>query len=181
MQINEEGVAQIVASVAPISRGAVKSVVKDCKNILETDEEISLELTKAKKSRSLSQNALLWKLLTIYADEINCGRTGTETPESVYYKILDRYGIAVFVAVPESQIESLRTLYRDIKIIDDTMIERNGRRTPGKMIKCIIGSSKYDTEQMRNLIDGIFDELAAMGVDIHGEEVAELYSDWRRQ
>jgi hypothetical protein len=174
----EDGTAELTLAVDPISRGAVKSVVADARKALEVDGVLSCELKRPKKRRTLPQNALLWRLLTIYAETINGGRMGDITPEKIYYAMLERYGVAVFVAVPDICIDDLRKAYRKIKIIDETVIERNGKRTPAKTVKCILGSSKYNTEQMKKLIDGIFDELAMLGVDCD-EEVYELYQDWQ--
>ena len=178
MRTAEDGTAELTLSIDPISRGAVKPVVLEARKIAENHGVFVFKLESPVKRRSLSQNALLWRLLTIYADTLNGGRTGGTTPEQLYYKMLERYGVAVFVAVPEVCIEDLRRAYRKIVIIDETVIERNGKRTPAKTVKCILGSSKYNTEQMKNLIDGIFDDLAALGVDC-GEEVTKLYEDWK--
>ena len=42
------------------------------------------------------------------------------------------------------------------------------------------GSSTYDTKQMGVVIDGIFDELAQIGVDVStSRDVAGLYEDWK--
>ena len=174
----EDGTAELTLAIDQISRGAVKSVVTEARKALESDGVLSCELKRVKKRRTLPQNALLWRLLTIYAETLNGGRTGDITPEKLYYEMLERYGVAVFVAVPDICIDDLRKAYRKIKIIDETVIERNGKRTPAKTVKCILGSSKYNTEQMKKLIDGIFDELAILGVDCGGE-VYELYQDWQ--
>jgi hypothetical protein len=177
-QTAEDGTAELTLSVDSVSRGAVKRVITDTRKMLEKDGVISCELKRAVKKRTLPQNALLWRLLTIYADAMNGGRTGEITPEMMYYSMLERYGVAVFVAVPAVCLSDLRKAYRKIKIIDETIIERNGKRTPALTVKCILGSSHYTTEQMKNLIDGIFDDLAKLGVEC-GEELTELYNDWR--
>jgi hypothetical protein len=180
MRTAEDGTAELTLSIDPICRGAVKPVVAEARKYIETHGASVFKLESPVKRRSLSQNALLWRLLTIYAETLNGGRTGEITPEKLYYKMLERYGVAVFVAVPDVCIEDLRRAYRKIVIIDETVIERNGKRTPAKTVKCILGSSIYNTQQMKNLIDGIFDDLAAMGVDC-GEEVTELYEDWKER
>lgn len=177
-QTTEDGTTEVILAVDPISKGAVKSAIADARKHIEKDGLVTCELKRAVKPRSLSQNALLWQLLTIYADALNGGRTGEITPEKLYYSMLEEYGVAVYIAVPDVCIEDLRKAYRRIRIIDETVIERNGKRTPAKTVKCILGSSKYNTIQMKNLIDGIFDKLAELGVDCGGE-VTKLYEEWR--
>lgn len=180
MQITEDGTKQLVLSIDPICRGAAVPVIKEARKMLKKDGVFVFKLESVVKRRSLGQNALLWRLLTIYADELNGGRTGEITPEMLYYQMLERYGVATYLAAPEKELEELQRIYRKVEIIDNITVERNGKRTPAKMVKCIAGSSKYTTKQMTNLIDGIFDELAELGVDAaHGEELSELYADWR--
>lgn len=180
MQTAEDGTRQLILSVDPISKGATKPVVTEARKMLEKDGLFVFKLESVKKRRSLGQNALLWRLLTIYAFELNGGRTGEITPEMLYYQMLERYGVATYLAAPEKELEELQRIYRKVEIIDNITVERNGKRTPAKMVKCIAGSSKYTTKQMTNLIDGIFDELAELGVNAeHGEELSELYADWR--
>ncbi len=179
MQTAEDGTKQLILSVDRISSGAVKPVVMEARKMLKKDGVFVFKLESVKKRRSLGQNALMWRLLTIYALELNGGRTGEITPEMLYYQMLERYGVATYLAAPEKELEELQRIYRKVEIIDNITVERNGKRTPAKMVKCIAGSSKYTTKQMTNLIDGIFDELAELGVNAeHGEELSELYADW---
>lgn len=180
MQTAEDGKAELVFTVDAISRGAVKPVVSEARNIMKKHGVFVCKIESPVKRRTLPQNALLWELLTIYADELNGGRTGEITPEMLYYQMLERYGVAVYLAVPENSVDDLRKEFRKVEIIDNITVERNGKRTPAKMVKCIQGSSKYTTKQMKNLIDGIFDELAAIGVDAeHDEQLNELYQSWK--
>lgn len=179
MQTAEDGTKQLILSVDPISKGATKPVVTEARKMLKKDGVFIFKLESVKKRRSLGQNSLMWRLLTIYAFELNGGRTGEITPEMLYYQMLERYGVATYLAAPEKELEELQRIYRKVEIIDNITVERNGKRTPAKMVKCIAGSSKYTTKQMTSLIDGIFDELAELGVNAeHGEELSELYADW---
>ena len=93
--------------------------------------------------------------------------------------MLNKYGVAQFIHIEAEAVDTLKSLYRDVKIIDDVVIVRGGKRTPAKLVKCIVGSSQYDTLQMSQLIDGVFDELAAIGVDVNtSREVADYYDQW---
>lgn len=178
IQTANNGTVKFILSVDATSNGAVRSVLENSRKLLKQDGVIICELTKAEKDRTLQQNALMWSLLTIYAKTLNGGRTGDYTPEKLYYSMLEHYGVASFVAVPDVCIKDLKRSYRAIRIIDEIIIERNGKKTTGKMVKCIVGSSKYNTKEMTNLIEGIFDDLAALGAD-YGGEVTELYQEWK--
>ena len=176
VRTDAEGNTYVILKISEDSKYNVKSIVRD---IQTTDKNVSVTFDYRKNHRSLDQNALLWRLLTIYADAIGGGRHGDVQPEEIYYQMLNKYGVAQFVVLPKEAVEDLKALYRDIKVIDDAVVVRNGKRTPAKVVKCIVGSSQYDTSQMSQLIDGVFDELAAIGVDVHtSREVGEYYDQW---
>ncbi len=177
---DDNGNIDVVLSISKESRYAVKSLLQPLKDDLQKDGELLACFEKVENNRTTAQNSLLWALLTLYADTLNGGRTGGITPEKLYYTMLERYGVATFLTLPEICIPDLKKAYRGVKIIDDTVIERNGKRTPAKAVKCVLGSSKYTKQQMTNLIDGIFDELAAHGVDAENNAVASVYySEWQ--
>lgn len=177
---DDNGNIDIVLSISKESRYAVKSLLQPLKDDLQKDGELLACFEKAENNRTTAQNSLLWALLTLYADTLNGGRTGGTTPEKLYYTMLERYGVATFLTLPEICIPELKKAFRGVKIIDETVIERNGKRTPAKAVKCVLGSSKYTKQQMTNLIDGIFDELAAHGVDAENNAVASVYySEWQ--
>ena len=171
-----DGNTYVILRVADESKYSVKGVIKD---IQQSNKDVTVTFDYRKNYRSLDQNALLWKLLTIYADAIGGGRHGDVQPEEIYYQMLNKYGVAQFHVVLKEAVDMLRALYRDVKVIDDAVVVRNGKRTPAKVVKCIVGSSQYDTSQMSQLIDGVFDELAAIGVDVHtSREVGDYYDQW---
>lgn len=171
-----DGNTYVILRVADESKYSVKGIIKD---IQQSNKDVTVTFDYRKNYRSLDQNALLWKLLTIYADAIGGGRHGDVQPEEIYYQMLNKYGVAQFHVVLKEAVDMLRALYRDVKVIDDAVVVRNGKRTPAKVVKCIVGSSQYDTSQMSQLIDGVFDELAAIGVDVHtSREVGDYYDQW---
>lgn len=108
--------------------------------------------------RSTAQNSLMWALLTIMADHYNGGRTGGVTPEDCYLEMLEKYGAKVdYLEVPAGALDILRGCYRLVHLVE---ILDNNRCT----VKCTQGSSTFTTQEMKNMIDGIFDRLAEMGV-----------------
>ena len=110
------------------------------------------------KDRSTAQNRLMWALLTIMADHYNGGRTGGVTPEDCYLEMLEKYGAKVdYLEVPADALDILRGCYRLVHLVE---ILDNNRCT----VKCTQGSSTFTTQEMKNMIDGIFDRLAEMGV-----------------
>ena len=178
VRTDAEGNTYVILKIAAESKYNVNGIVRD---IQQSSKDVTAAFDYRKNYRSLDQNALLWKLLTIYADALGGGRHGDVQPEEIYYQMLNKYGVAQFVVIPKDAVDDLKALYRDIKIIDDAVVVRSGKRTPAKIVKCIVGSSQYDTSQMSQLIDGVFDELAAIGVDVNtSREVGEYYDQWQR-
>lgn len=172
---DDSGNMELSLSISPQSKYNVHQIAREIKGV-----ECTATVTEKKKSRSLDQNNLMWALLTIYADAENGGRKGGTQPEDIYYRMLSKYGVAEFLVIPCDAVEGLKRAYKETVVIDDAVIERNGKRTPAKAVKCLIGSSQYDTKQMTQLIDGIFDELAVIGVDAStSREVSDYYTEWK--
>lgn len=131
---------------------------------------ITLTVEPVNKARSTAQNSLMWALLTIMADHYNGGRTGGVTPEDGYLEMLEKYGAKVdYLEVPAGALDILRGCYRLVHLVE---ILDNNRCT----VKCTQGSSTFTTQEMKNLIDGIFDRLAEMGVS--DPVVTAYWQEW---
>lgn len=170
---SDSGECELVLSVPKESKYAAKAIIKELRN---KDGEYMATIELKKRKRSLDQNALMWALLTIYAEAQGGGRRGSVQPEDVYMQMLSRYGVAEFVmAVPEAE-KTLKNAFRVVKKVDTR--DYNGKEMA--VFKCYYGSSKYDTKQMTGLIDGIFDELALIGIDAStSRDVQAYYKDWK--
>lgn len=132
---------------------------------------ITLTVEPVNKARSTAQNSLMWALLTIMADHYNGGRTGGVTPEDCYLEMLEKYGAKVdYLEVPAGALDILRGCYRLVHLVEIL----DGNRCT---VKCTQGSSTFTTGEMKNLIDGIFDRLAEMGVN--DPIVTAYWQEWK--
>ena len=132
---------------------------------------ITLTVEPVNKARSTAQNRMMWALLTIMADHYNGGRTGGITPEDCYTEMLEQYGAAFdYLEVPVGAVPILRKSYRLVHVVE---LLNDNRCT----VKCSQGSSTFTTEQMGQLIDGIFDRLAEMGVN--DPNVTAYWQEWQ--
>ena len=175
----DSGAIEFTLYVKPECRYAAQQIAKEMR---KSDKSFLAMFEEQRERRSLDQNALMWALLKIYAEAQSGGRPGDVSPEDIYRKMLSRYGIAEFLVIPTAAVDGLKRAYKDVVVIDDAVIERGGKRTPAKAVKCVIGSSKYDKKQMSALIDGIFDDLAMIGVDAStSRDVAVWYDEWQRE
>lgn len=132
---------------------------------------IILTVDRERKKRTLPQNRMMWALLTIMADHYNGGRTGGITPEDCYTEMLEQYGAAFdYLEVPMAAVPILRTAYRLVHVVE--LLENNRC-----IAKCSQGSSTFTTAQMGQMIDGIFDRLAEMGVN--DPNVTAYWREWQ--
>lgn len=122
--------------------------------------------------RSLAQNRLLWALLGKLADAQNGGRPGGVSPEDCYLQMLEQYGAKVdWLQVPVPAVPLLYRAYRVVRVVE---LLGDNRCT----VKCCQGSSGYTTAQMHDLIEGIFDELAELGVS--DPEVTQYWREFNQ-
>lgn len=133
---------------------------------------LTLTVEPEHRGRTTAQNSLMWALLTIMADHYNGGRTGGVTPEDCYLEMLEKYGAEVdYLEVPAGALDILRGCYRLVHLVE---ILDNNRCT----VKCTQGSSTFTTQEMKNMIDGIFDRLAEMGVS--DPLVTAYWQEWSK-
>jgi len=175
LKTGKDGEMYMIVKVSPESRYNAKQIRDEVKR---TGKKLMLRFEKYRNKRSLNQNRLMWALLEIMATAIS-GRSGDVTAWDCYIAMLERYGAKYeyFYCLPEA-FNTFKELFRAVKEMDRPMVGGN------RMIlcKCFIGSSQMDTSEMTQLIDGIFDELADMGVDAGtSRELAYLYNEWRQE
>ena len=122
---------------------------------------LTVTLAEYKAKRSLDQNRLMWALLTKLAK----AETGRDTEDIVwetYTDMLAEIGAKYFDSIiPEGDLEKLKAIVRAIKFMGDRKTE-DGK--PGKWYRCYLGSSHFDTAEMTNFIEAIFDRLALYGI-----------------
>ena len=111
--------------------------------------EVDVKIRRHRDRRSLDANALCWKCIDSLAAILRI------PSEDVYLKALDDYGSHVYLtAVPEAE-EKLRRIYR--------VVRKTGESNGMASFRCTLGSSKYDTEEMSVLLDGIISECREQG------------------
>lgn len=116
------------------------------------DKQLSLvadyvdTLLHPKKHRSLSQNAYMWQLVNQLANKLN------RSKEDVYLMMLKDYGVSTIISMLSS-IEPSK-YFKYYEVIGFGKVE--GKEfTHYKYFK---GSSEYDNEEMKHLLDGIIQE-----------------------
>lgn len=139
--------------------------------LLGQKPEQEWKIEKHKRGRSLSQNALYWKLVGMISAK-------TKEPVSVIHnRMLRDYGqyhyidgqlVTTYIPdTDEAEEEALRAETFHIKPTSKVLYGSNGKLLRAYVV--IRGSSTYDTAEMTLLLDGIMQE--ARQQDIHLEEV----------
>ena len=146
------------------------------------------------KKRTLDQNALMWALYTIEANEMNGGQSGHSdqlvTAMELYRTDLEQHGERETVTTRRKHLGYYCSTYRVIEgvILDD------GREMTVKQLKAIDmhgddritirvvrGSSLFNTREMCYWIDRIFNRLAHHGVSVTDPgEIPMYWKKWRQ-
>lgn len=132
---------------------------------------VKVTVEKITNPRTDQQNRLMWALLRIMSDHLSGGRTGSVSALDCYVDMLQRFGAKYEIyTVPRGAVKYLQVEHRvvqPIELVDDDRIT----------VKIIEGSSQLSTAEMGQLIDGIFDTLAELGVD--DPEITDYWREWK--
>lgn len=138
------------------------------------DIPVNVEIKKASKSRTLSQNAFMWSLCS----EIGNAMTPPLGKDDVYRMAIKAVGVYTHVAVPNWQVETLRKRWETngtgwvIDVVDDFSVG-------SKWVCLYYGTSTYSTTEMRTVIEWLIDEAEQCGLSVPvGKEREGLYREW---
>ncbi len=139
------------------------------------DGEVSIEIKRYRKRRSLDANAYAWVLVDKIAEVISADKT------SVYKTAIRSIGgVSETVCVQEQAAAKLRSAWES---------KGTGWQTetiPSKIEGCVnvilyYGSSTYDTKQMSSLIDSLVAEAKELGIETDTlDQIARYREDWGR-
>lgn len=119
------------------------------------DKVCSVEVKEYREKRSLNANSYAFKLM----GEI--GKKLTSTTEEVYEQMLRRYGVHDYCVVVADAIPTLKKAFKYVDVMNKVQV--NGKN--GVQVKCILGSSNYDSLQMSKFIEGIKTECCTLGIE----------------
>lgn len=122
--------------------------------------KLSIEVKKHKSQRSLEQNRLLWALLGKLAQAIS-GKNVKKTSEEAYCLVLEENNaVFEYLLATEKTEDNLKKAFRVIRKIQNVTF----RGKEMGVYQCFVGSSKYNVEEMTQLIETTLDKLAELGV-----------------
>ncbi len=138
------------------------------------EKRLDVEVKPYKSKRSLEQNRLLWALLGKMADGMSGNKRRVSTDEC-YCLMLEEANVSYdfLIASPETE-PMLKDSFRVVRKVGQREI--NGREM--NEYQCFVGSSKFNTKEMTDLIEATLDRLAEMG--IFDSEIEIARQEYRR-
>lgn len=131
-----------------------------------------IEIKKHRNKRSLNANALLWKVLDSIAEILRADK------EEIYIQMLRSYGVQKFLVVKPDAAESVAELFRAVDDLGYVLV--NGKK--GKQLRCIVGSSQYNTAEMARLLEGTIEESKELGGFVPDEkDVGASLKLWEKE
>ena len=121
------------------------------------------------KKRSLDQNALMWALYEIEANELNGGRKSAdmETPQHIYDLDMKEFAPKIEIRVTPERLELLKRSYSMVETVP---------RGEWTYATVYVTSSLWNTKEMHDHLEMIFDRLSTAGVDL--KSTADLSHYW---
>lgn len=135
-------------------------------------EEIDIYIEKHREKRSKNANAMLWACIGDIAKHLDTDK------DSIYYRMLKRYGKYTYVLIPPEAKDSLKAQWGECEYLGD--ITHNGR--PASQFLCFFGSSTYNTQEFAKLLDGTISEMHEMGLETPSEQEKNLMLEqWAKE
>jgi hypothetical protein len=131
------------------------------------------------RKRTLDQNALMWALYQIEANEMNAGMQCVDdiTPEYLYTSDLVIYAPRIEIKVNSDEYSYIKSEY---EIEHETPIRDEKGNVAAYELQAILTSSKYTTVQMAQWVDRIFNRLAFNGVACtNPADIQDYWVKWR--
>jgi hypothetical protein len=123
---------------------------------LDCEKDYSIEIKEVKSARSLEQNRFLWALL--HALEIKT----RELAMDWYVKALTDTGAKVdYVWGTEDTEHTLKQSFRSVQRVKPYQI----KETQGWLYRVIVGSSKFNIQEMNELLDTVIRYCNELGIE----------------
>lgn len=127
-------------------------------NEIDSEDLLNVNISNARKSRTLDQNNLLWAIISDIDKKIN-GIPSEVTRWELYVAGIEEAGVEYQdVLIPKKSLKIFTSAFRAYKILDE--------KDEQIILRCYVGSSKFDTKQMGDLIDYFIKKATEVGVTI---------------
>ncbi len=168
----EQGNTVVSMVVSPEHSQAAILAVQE----MRSKELIEVIIKENKESRTLKQNRLLWSLISHISDVVN-GSHIQEDRDYIYGLLLKNANVSYVdvEAIPEAQ-KSLEEQFRAVIRLSKPFSNDKGKMMQG--FRCFIGSSQFNTKEMKELIEIAMDYAASLGIQV--SEIKSLEQEYMR-
>lgn len=141
-------------------------------------KELSIEVEKYRKKRSLNANAYFWQLCDKIAKKLGSDK------DTIYLMLLKEAGVFEIIDVIEEAVPRIEALFRTIDIDYQYTVfglNADGEEVPRNMVslKCYRGSHEYNSKQMAELINNTVQQAQELGIDtMTADEIEHICSLW---
>lgn len=124
---------------------------------LDIGKKYNIDFKQYHSSRSLQQNSMMWAIIQRISQE-------TLNDEfEIYVDGLEKANCASeFMLILPEALESIKKTFRAVKVCESR--DYNGKQM--LVVKCFIGSSKYDSKEMTQLIEYFIQLASELGIYI---------------
>lgn len=122
------------------------------------DKELTVTVKEYKAKRSLSQNAYLWVLLNEIAKKVN------RSKEQVYREFVKDFGVFEILPIRNEAVESFKFKWSKNGLGWITEDLGESKMKGFTKLVAYYGSSTYNREEMRRLIDAVVTECQDLGI-----------------
>lgn len=138
------------------------------------DKRLRIKITQDRKHRSLDANALLWHCLGQMAKAF----TPPLDKWEMYLEELRKYGKYSYVLMDEKAVESFKQMWRETEVVGE--VDVNGRKAI--QLLCFYGSSTYNTKEFSVLLDGVIEDMKALGLQPPIQrDIRSALEEWEKQ
>ena len=138
---------------------------------LPQGDNLTVEITKEKKKRTLSANAYCWVLCEKLAEKV-----GT-TKEEIYREAVTQVGVCQMLTMKRDATDRFEEIWKAQGMGFQCFIA--GQHGDFVDVIAYIGSSKYNREEMARLIDWLAEEAERQGIDTRTPlERARMLDEW---
>lgn len=122
------------------------------------DKEIEITISEREK-RTLKQNSTFWHCMTALAGP-------AETKWDKYLECLRKYSKSYeCLCVDNDAVDALKMLYREIEVVGECYVFRDGKPHEMTEIFAYRGISKMTKNELSALIDGVVNEMVGAGLE----------------
>ena len=136
------------------------------------DEDLEMTVGKYKAKRSLNANAYMWTLLDKLAAKLHADR------EELYLRYVKHYGIWCDVTLLANKARTIMTGWERQGLGWKTEVIQANDKTVD--VRLYYGTSVYNGEQMRRVIDAVVEDCKDIGIETRTpEEIDGMIRAWK--